>query len=430
MIYMAGDNGRIFDDNTRLMAPLQLYGWQDITEMAGVETSSTVATVVQFDTLRRAKQYTYRYYIDQSSPNGQLVEKIPPVNTGDPQNLTDFIVWATQQYPAENYALVLWGHGTGWNEDDIYERYRELDQANRRDETRAGGSGERLLRRALFLPTVAEIMSIEDEEIRGICYDDTSMDFLDNHDLAQALHNAADITQQRLSILGMDACLMGMIEVAYQVQEYADYMVASQEEVPGDGWPYGNILEKLIDVPEMSARELSELIVEEYYQHYSSLMRGGTPNHHAAIDLRKLPLTFETMREFSELVAEIYSNDLYTQIAFDRAKESVQRFGDTTSARFIGNFGSDYCDLWHLIELVYAEYGGSERVSDLANDIVEYLTSEVESPIMKSRSGPNRPNARGLSIYFPAKAYSPFYDKQAFAESGWGQVVRRVHRLA
>lgn len=431
MIYMAGDNGRIFDNDTRLMAPLQLYGWQDITEMAQIRTSSAVATVVQFDTLRRAKQYTYRYYIDQSSPNGQLVKKIPPINTGDPKNLTDFIVWTSEKYPAEKYALVLWGHGTGWNEDDIYARYRQLDQANRRHETRAGGPGRRLLRRALFIPTVSEIMRIEDDEVRGICYDDTSMDFLDNQDLAKALKDAADKTQQRLSILGMDACLMSMIEVAYQVHEYADYMIASQEEVPGDGWPYGSILETLTQTPEMSASEISQLIVKKYDEHYAGSTRGGTgTTTHAAIKLQALPKAVEQIKRFSALVAEAYSTDFYARQAIRLAQKDVQRFGQTTNPLVVRSFGSDYCDLKHLMTLIDAEYVGNQPFGKVASEAARHLTpGAADSPVAANCHGPGRLNANGLSIYFPRKDCSPFYDKQIFAvETKWGQLVRQTNK--
>ena len=115
----------------------------------------------------------------------------------------------------------------------------------------AGEKAGRRPRRAapsnsLFLSTAGEIMSIQDDETRGICYDDSSMDFLDNQKLATALEKARAILGGRLSVLGMDACLMSMVEVACQVSPYADYMVGSQEVEKAYGWPYGAILQERI----------------------------------------------------------------------------------------------------------------------------------------------------------------------------------------
>ena len=52
-----------------------------------------------------------------------------------------------------------------------------------------------------------------------------------------------------------------------------------------------------------------------------------------------------------------------------------------------------------------------------------------DSPIVANFCGQGRPNANGLSIYFPSRGCSPFYDKQAFASSGWNQVIRLANRL-
>jgi hypothetical protein len=42
---------------------------------------------------------------------------------GDPNVLKDFVLWAKQKYPAENYILIIWDHGDGW-------RYTEANIAN------------------------------------------------------------------------------------------------------------------------------------------------------------------------------------------------------------------------------------------------------------------------------------------------------------
>jgi len=258
MVYMAGDNGRVFKDGMQLMHNLEGYGWGDIKEMSSIGSTEKVAIVAQYDTLDAT--HTPRLFIDGKTETGTPVEKVPPVNTGDPQNLTDFIVWGIKNYPAEKYALVLWNHGTGWKEDDIYARYREAEKTVQRDNFVRGLSRNRMLKHAFFMPTAAQIMTVQDDEVRAICYDDTSMDFLDNQDLVRAFADAEQQTGQRLPVLGMDACLMSMIEVAYQVRECADYMVGSQEVEEGTGWPYALILRELVDAPDMSPLDLSKLI--------------------------------------------------------------------------------------------------------------------------------------------------------------------------
>ena len=419
MVYMAGDNGAIFE-GAPLFDDLQAAGWHNIVEMSQVGSTSKVAVAVQYDTMDQ-KQHTPRLYIDGKNPQGQLIEKIPPVNTGDPQNLIDFITWASANYPAEHYALILWNHGTGWKEDDIYERYRErVERAIQGGESRAGGHGEQLLRKAMFLSTAGEIMSIQDDETRGICYDDSSMDFLDNQKLAAVLEKAVMILGGRLSVLGMDACLMSMVEVACQVCPYADYMVGSQEVEKAYGWPYGAILTELVQSPAMSPRDLSKLIVNEFRKHYLQASRdGGGINTQSAIDLNAIPRTVERIKTLSSLILSTYGNGYHTEFALERGRRKAQSFRD-----------EDYLDLRHFMEIMRDEYDGSFPINNLAKELASHLdVNTCDGPIVANFHGLGRENARGLSIYFPPRDCSPFYCRQAFADSGWEQIIRRANYL-
>ncbi|MHC5826002.1 MAG: clostripain-related cysteine peptidase, partial [Nostoc sp.] len=195
MVYMAGDNGKVFEQlqGKRLMAPMEAQGYQDIVEMEAVGSTPDVAVLVQFDTLSD-REHTYRIYIRPSEEPRQI-ENIPEQNTGDPRALRDFIVWGIENYPAENYAVILWNHGTGWKEDDIYafarsallcETLRERSSASRsrgveiqasQDEVRSLTRNNRRLSRAFFLSSITEVLQLDDEDSRAIAFDDSSLDF-------------------------------------------------------------------------------------------------------------------------------------------------------------------------------------------------------------------------------------------------------------
>ncbi len=85
-------------------------------------------------------------------------------NTGDPKILMDFLKWSITTYPAEHYMAVLWNHGSGWNEDDVYDRAVKVSPA----------------------------------KDRAILYDDESKDFLDNAEMKNVLTSSK--IQQRLSL--------------------------------------------------------------------------------------------------------------------------------------------------------------------------------------------------------------------------------------
>ena len=148
------------------------------------------------------------------------------VNMADPAVLEEFIEICCDDYPAENYALVLWDHGGGW---------------------------------------------------RGLCWDDSYFeetgidDCITMVELRDAVEGAYEDTGEVMDVVGFDLCLMAMPEVAYQVRGYADYLVFSEETVPGQGYPYDAVAKALVDAPEMDGRALSEAIVVEYAAFYEEL---------------------------------------------------------------------------------------------------------------------------------------------------------------
>lgn len=102
MVYLAADNN------------LNNFAVDSLKQMKAAATEN-INVVAQFDTGPRNS--TQRYHFDGRERFGPLennrVAQFSPNHAGDPQNLTDFIVWAGQQYPAQHYLSVIWGHGGG-----------------------------------------------------------------------------------------------------------------------------------------------------------------------------------------------------------------------------------------------------------------------------------------------------------------------------
>lgn len=423
LVYMAGDTGASFRGRYRkyrLWAPLEQAARDDLGEMEAVGSTDEVAVIVQFDALSEVKQ-TFRYVYGAAGEK-PVQFQLANQNMGDPASLRDFIIWGMKEAPAERVAVVLWGHGTGWEEKDIYAyaRQRKLQLQADKHEVRSAMGGEKLSG-GLFLSSAARIMQIEDDEIRGICYDDSSMDFLDNADLQRAFSEASAQTGQKINLIGMDACLMNMVEVAYQLRGHGEVMVGAQGIAPVDGWPYARLIQALSKEPSMSARELGSLIVQEYGQSFG-YMRGGEQYTQSAIDLRKISLLTEALKAVAhELEQGLEKKDLYM---VDRALRPASR----DVLRFEGERGGEleYIDLHHFLELLEQEYyGDSDTLTHALKEALKVLTEVKLSPIFDHvASESNMKDARGLSIYLPNGEYSCFYDKLDFNEVGWGRMLR------
>ena len=153
-------------------------------EMANIGSDDYINIVVQFD--RRSgysTKYgdwtsTKRFYVTRSmAPTPEnAVEDLGELNHGDPNTLIDFVNWAKGNYPANNYALILWNHGGGW---------REPQSKKERLSTRLQGK--------------------EDLIFKDVCWDDTDGgDCLYMDEVQSALNSCGGA-----NLIGFDACLMG-----------------------------------------------------------------------------------------------------------------------------------------------------------------------------------------------------------------------------
>ncbi|MBI5627863.1 MAG: hypothetical protein HY953_03005, partial [Candidatus Rokubacteria bacterium] len=111
-------------------------------------------------------------------------------------------------------------------------------------------------RRRPFFHTMQERLPETAPRTRGIAYDETSGDCLDMLELKRVLARAHRALGRKGDLVGMDACLTTMLEVAYQIRDHARVLVGSEELEPGPGWPHAAILGDLAARPAMAPAEL------------------------------------------------------------------------------------------------------------------------------------------------------------------------------
>ena len=296
MVYLAGDNN------------LDSAGVIDLKEMKKVGSTDRINVIAQFDRQGRGLN-TNRYYIRKGSTLPKdIVGSLGETNMGDPRVLEDFIQWGVKNYPARHYLLVVWNHGNGWNDENVYRVARNTLKLNIRRRgkivlpakgaakdsvsiRRIRAIGGKKFRRALFNTSIMKAV-----KIRGIAYDDDAQDFLDNIEMKRVLLSMKKILKHKIDILGMDACLMSMAEVAYQLRDSVLLTVGSEEVEPGDGWPYDRILAKLTKKPTMTPNELATIIVNEYIASYPA--NAGVTQ--SACDLSKSGVLANTVNQLAD----------------------------------------------------------------------------------------------------------------------------------
>ncbi len=235
LVYMNSDNN-LYD-----------FAFLNMMQMEKVGSSDQVNIVVQMDPEPR-NMPTTRYFVkrnpnaQQGKITSQVVDQIGETNMGDPKTLTDFLKWGAQNYPAKHYAVGIWNHGGGWV---------------------------------------------------GVSYDDNPNAHLTTPQVRQALEGFTAYLNQtqrgfrssrKVDLVNFDACLMSTLEVAYELKDVADYLVASQYNEPGEGENYTTYLGPLVQKPTMTPRELAEIMVYQYVKVYNN----EQDINYAAVDLNRL----------------------------------------------------------------------------------------------------------------------------------------------
>jgi hypothetical protein len=385
MVYMGGDNN------------LEPDGVKDLKEMKKVGSTNDVNLIAQFD--RATGHTSKRYYLRKGGQaSADAVATVGKVNTGDPKNLMDFIKWGVNAYPAKRYILVLWNHGQGWDDTDIY-----ADERHRRLRRLASGR----IRHALFHTPVRRTlkMAIGDSEARAILLDDDAKDFLDNLEMKKVLADTKKLLKRKLDILGMDACLMSMAEVGYQISDSAAFTVGSEETEPLEGWPYDTILTELVKKPAMTAKDLSTLIVKKYIASYSK-----DAVTQAACDLSKAGALAAAVADLAKaLKAGLADSATRQSILTARTQAQTYEVRDNIDL-------ADFCSL-------LAKAASGTEIAKRCQDVIQAVQSDYV--VTSGYKGAAMKNSHGAAIYFPTGEVSPLYAGLDFSKkTGWDAFLK------
>ncbi|HZS01605.1 MAG TPA: clostripain-related cysteine peptidase [Chloroflexota bacterium] len=398
MVYMAGNNS------------LSQAAGEDLRELQAVGSSPEVQVltfVKQADTGRAR-----RLRVGKDGQN-ETAEDLGPVDSGNPQTVVDFIRWGVQTAPAEKYAIVLWNHGGGWTPDDmdqLYSQARLATGVTRRELNRRANQN---MARAFFSTTITKILAQPSEGERQICNDDGSGHSLDTLELGNVMKLAAQAIGHPVDLLGMDACLMSTLEVAYQVQREARVIVGSEELEPGAGWCYDRVLADLAARPEQGPAELGKVVVDRYIESYRT-QPAEWPVTQAAVETAKIRPFAQALDGLEQaLRPRLQAN--WSQVYQAHAR----------SARFV----MDLVDLRTFCRNL------AGAMSDAG---VQSATKQVLAAlqpggyvIAEGHLGPKVKDCGGISVYFPAPSdpVSRFYKDLRFAKAHrWDRFLKEYQR--
>lgn len=363
LLYVNGDND---------LQDLFLEAFDELAE-AGPGPQTNVLALVDGYQGPRGGSALYDITRGASPPLTETATLTREVNMGAGQTLVNFVNWGRAVAPARHTLLAIIDHGGGWTATSTV----VPGALPRRGRDYLGGNS-------------------------GLSWDFTSAhDYLDSSKMRAALSAITGDGAQKLDVLFYDVCLMGMVEVAYQIQPYADYFISSQNigwAPVGEGGRYVRAVQGI--GPATAPAQVAELLVQAYDAGFAA---EGRPFTAAAVDLALLPGVVDAA---DGLARAILNTSPLPAAALHQAYAASQKLDYDTDFR-IEPETDGMVDLYDFAEHAAAAFTQPAIVSQ-----AQGLVTALDAAIVASRtvSGPasvvgdvtwDLEDANALSIFLP-----------------------------
>lgn len=198
--------------------------------------------------------------------------RFPSRNSATAASLKSAMQVTATMFPANEYGLILWSHGTGWlpvgyynNEPSGSSSSSSAAPVCTAASYDALGSTSSLQQNGCAYSQGKDPYAHMVKMVYGTDACDTKS-FGSEDGIEMNITEIATAFPYRLSFVIFDACLMGGIETAYQLKDSTDYILFSPAEILSSGFPYSKIMQHIFSTP----TDL-ESVAKEYYMFYNSL---------------------------------------------------------------------------------------------------------------------------------------------------------------
>ena len=273
---------------------------------------------------------------------------------GNINTLTNFIQWGVNAYPADNVAVLIWNHGSGWRPV-----YNQIGAAS-----------------------VRALPKINVPGRRAFSQDDNTRNEIQTWQLPSAFSGLST----PVDVLIFDASLEQMMEVAYQNRKLARVQVGSEESPPGNGYPYDKWLTDLKNSGKNPC-DLSSSIVTEFVNAYT----GQTGITQSYLDLSKMDTVRASLEAFGAALLP-HVTDQASVIA--GARTNAVHYGEGASLY------EGFIDLYGFADNI-ANTTSQSDMRTAANNLKATLVGTSGAILQNGRGSSDEANSHGLSVYIP-----------------------------
>jgi hypothetical protein len=269
MVYMAGDNNL-----SRDMA----YSIRALQDTLG-SLNGSANVLLYFDGRETDTPSLYFDFTEPDAPIYQAAIRVPPgrwhadnrprtrinENSATMYSLYNFVHWCLsdkdgkRDRKAKNYALIVSGHGSGFQNMSFLSDNRSA-----------------------YYMTVPKLR----QTLEWI-----SDDLLDG---------------EKIDLIGFDNCVMGMLEIGYELSPHCSYMIASEGNIPNAGWTYGSMLTNALGGNATAEPDqLAVSLVRSFIEQQKRFAMAGISVDMSAWDLTKVDRVAAAINDLGKLLRSV-----------------------------------------------------------------------------------------------------------------------------
>lgn len=287
-----------------------------------------------------------------------------------------------ERFPAESYGMIVSSHATGWA-PEMY-CYSPPDKSS---------SGMWMSKEKEFRPLEKYTAERPVTRSIGAHYNggSSNMNEIELPDFAAAI-------PFHLDFIIFDCCLMGGVEVAYELRKVCDKVCFSQTEILAGGMDYKKMARYIFDSKEADLESIANDYYKKYAYQASLTDRSATVS---VVDCRKLGAVAEIVKRNTESITALANNST--------ERRKVQTYFQNSLKR---NHGIFY-DLEDIVIKAGASESDLNALSDALNEciICKYATPTFLTDLkIEYHSGLSMylpdPDRRTLNVYYTKLAWN------------------------
>ena len=405
IIYLAGDNNL----SEELIKTLQ--GLKNVGDtFQEIDAKKRVNILACYDSVYPTVRTRYYNFSNKSTSSNMNLDayklpqnNLPPlpdslVKISDNESgfnqgkgIKEFVKYVIGNYPAENYFLILSGHGDAFRGKTLMF-----------DENPPGGLSLMRLKSVLNDGHTELIRSFSETESAG--------------------------SKKKFALLGFDSCAMGLLEIGYEFRTIADYFITSEGYIPQSGWEYEEPLKYLVKNHNASPGCIAKKFIECFSKIQFDYTLGGRSVDLSVCNLNKSQDVVDKLEVLAKILFDIYANynkpsetskliqDTFTKlITYSHWRAQTYFYEQTTDLLdfcerleeeclnlrksmyelnpHIGNLNNKYRKLYDLLETIACK----------CRDIINQLEATPENGYILNNNwcGPDFRFSRGASIFLP-----------------------------